>query len=142
MKTVQALTDKFAIGLSLACTIHCLLLPALLVLLPSIASLQLDNEAFHLWMLVIILPTSIYALSMGCKQHKRYRLFLLGFIGLTLLFLAFILGEERLGEYGEKVVTTIGASFIALGHWFNYRLCNTQNSRNCYCPNTNKTSQQ
>ena len=134
MKTLQALTDKFAIGLSLGCAIHCLVLPVLLVLLPSIAVLQLDNEVFHFWMILVILPTSTYALSMGCKQHKRYRLILLGFIGLSLLILALILGEEILGEYGEKIVTTMGAGFIALGHWFNYRLCQTQHNNDCHCP--------
>ena len=136
MKSLRALTDKFAIGLSLTCTIHCLVLPVLLVLLPSITVLQLaDNEAFHFWMIVVIIPTSTFALSMGCKQHKRYRLLLLGFIGLSLLILALILGEEILGEYGEKLVTTIGAGFIAVGHWFNYRLCKVGHSNDCHCPN-------
>ena len=92
MKTTQVLTDKLAIGLSLACAIHCLLLPILLVLLPSMAALQLDNEAFHLWMVIAVIPSSAYALSLGCKQHKRYQLLILGCTGVTLLVLALMLG--------------------------------------------------
>ena len=133
MRTAQMVTDKLAIGLSLACAIHCLALPILLVLLPSAAALQFNNESFHLWMVVAVLPTSIYALSMGCKQHKHYRLLFLGSFGLALLVMALALGEERIGEAGEKILTSIGASFVAIGHWLNYRHCQTQNNADCAC---------
>ena len=134
MNTTQAVTDKLAIGLSLGCAVHCLSVPILLALLPSMTALQLDNEAFHFWMLVAVIPTSIYALTLGCKQHKRYRLFILGFIGLGLLVAALALGEERIGEAGEKILTVIGAGFVAFGHWFNYRLCYAKNYKDCACP--------
>ena len=97
------------------------------------AALQLDNEAFHFWILVAVIPTSVYALTLGCKQHKRYRLLILGFIGLGLLVLALALGEERIGEAGEKILTLIGAGFVAFGHWFNYRLCHAQKHKDCAC---------
>ena len=57
MKTLQAKTDKLAIGFSLACAIHCLTVPTLLVLLPSLTVLQLDSEAFHFWMVAAVIPT-------------------------------------------------------------------------------------
>lgn len=139
MKTAQAVTDKFAIGLSLMCAIHCLTIPLLLAMLPSMAALQLDNEAFHLWMIVAVLPTSLYALTLGCKQHKRYRLLILGSIGLALLVLALVLGEARIGEVGEKVLTALGAGFVAVGHWFNYRLCRIEKQGSCDCPNDTHT---
>ena len=122
------------------CAIHCLALPLLLILLPSIAALQLDNEAFHLWMVVAVLPTSIYALTLGCKQHKRYQLLILGFTGLALLVIALVLGEERIGEAGEKILTALGAGFVAIGHWFNYRLCRAQKHKDCPCPDDMRTS--
>lgn len=139
MKTAQAITDKFAMGLSLMCAIHCLTIPLLLAMLPSMAALQLDNEAFHLWMIVAVLPTSLYALTLGCKQHKRYRLLILGSIGLALLVLALVLGEARIGEVGEKVLTALGAGFVAVGHWFNYRLCRIEKQGSCDCPNDTHT---
>ncbi len=139
MKTAQAITDKLAIGLSLMCAIHCLALTALLALLPSMVALQLDNEAFHFWMVIAVLPSSVYALTLGCKQHKRYRLLILGSIGLTLLVMALVLGEERIGEAGEKILTVLGASFVAVGHWFNFRLCQVQKNRDCACPNDKQT---
>ena len=133
MKTAQTVTDRLAIGLSMMCVIHCLALPLLLALLPSMAALQLDNEAFHIWMVIAVLPTSIYALTLGCKQHKRYRLLFLGSIGLALLVIALGLGEEHIGEAGEKTLTVLGAGFVALGHWFNYRLCRLPRQQDCVC---------
>lgn len=139
MKSVQVLTDKLAIGLSLVCVTHCLMLPVLLVLLPSMVALQLDNEAFHLWMIAAVIPSSVYALSVGCKQHKRYRLLFFGATGLALLVLAQSLGEERIGEVGEKVLTVVGAGFVAFGHWLNYRLCHALNHNDCSCSNDKHT---
>ena len=139
MKQVQAVTDRFAIGLSLACAIHCLATPLLLAVLPNMAMLQMDNEAFHFWMIVAVLPTSLYALTLGCKQHKRNQLLILGSIGLALLVLAIVLGEQRIGEVGEKSLTTLGAGFVALGHWFNYRLCRIEKHESCNCPNDAQT---
>lgn len=131
MKTSQVLTDKLSIGLSLACTIHCLVLPILLISLPSLAALNIHDESFHLWMVIAVIPTSLYALSLGCKQHKRYQLFYMGIIGLTLLLSALLLGEERIGEVGEKILTVAGSVFLAVGHWFNFRLCQKNDHKNC-----------
>ena len=132
MKTEQAITDKLAIGLSLACMIHCLALPALLVLLPSLTALQLDNEAFHFWLVFAVIPTSAYAITLGCKQHKRYQLFVLCGTGLAMLIAALML-EERIGEAGEQVLTLLGSGLIVIGHWLNYRLCRLQSQKDCGC---------
>jgi hypothetical protein len=133
MKTEQVITDKMAIGLSIACAIHCLFLPVLILMLPSIVALNLDNEAFHMWMVVAVIPCSIYALFLGCKEHSRYQLFFLAFTGLVILLLALVLGEERIGEAGEKIMTVAGAALIAVGHWLNFRLCRANEHKDCGC---------
>ncbi len=133
MKIQQAVTDKMAIGLSVACAIHCLVLPLLILMLPSITALKLDNEAFHPCMVGAVIPSSIYALFLGCKEHNRRQLVFLTFIGLAMLLLALLLGEERIGEAGEKIMTVAGAALIALGHWLNFRLCRTNEHKDCGC---------
>lgn len=132
MTNLQTFTDKTAIRLSILCTLHCLAFPLILVLLPSVAVLQLNNEAFHLWIVLIVIPTSAYALTVGCKQHKRYHLLTLGLIGLGCLISAVVLGESLLGEVWEKILTSIGAGIITYGHYKNYRLCQRQDR--CACP--------
>ena len=131
MKNLQAIADKTAIGLSFVCTVHCLALPLLLLSLPAFTALNLMDEAFHYWMLVVVVPVSVLALSMGCKQHKNQSVLLVSTIGLILMAAAAFAGHDLLGEQGEKIVTLMGAVCIAIGHYSNHRLC--QKSRDCDC---------
>lgn len=119
----QSFSDKFAIGLSAACAVHCLLLPLMAAFLPSILTLPFADESFHFWMVIFVIPVSAYALTMGCNKHKRYRVFALGLLGLALLVLAVALGEERISENQEKLITLLGSSLIAAGHFWNFCLC-------------------
>ena len=48
MKSISINIDKVAIGLSLICTVHCLLLPVAFVLLPALAANTFGGERFHL----------------------------------------------------------------------------------------------
>lgn len=128
-------TDKFAIGLSAACAVHCLALPLIATILPSVLTLPFADESFHFWMVVLVIPSSAYALTLGCKKHKHYRIAILGLMGLVMMVLAIALGE-RINESQEKLLTLLGASFIAAGHFFNYRLC--RKSDQCACPNHSK----
>ena len=132
MKNIQATTDKMAISLSVLCTIHCLALPLVVILLPAVASLSLDDEVFHLWIVLAVMPISAFALTMGCKKHQYYRLLIIGGIGLSILDMTLLLGHQILGEAGEKIGTVIGSSIVALGHIYNYRWC--QRQERCHCP--------
>ncbi|WP_350609576.1 MerC domain-containing protein, partial [Pseudoalteromonas sp. 41-MNA-CIBAN-0057] len=75
------------------------------------------------------LPTSLLALSLGCKKHKRTRYMACGVVGLAFLIIAVLLGYEE----AEKALTLIGSAFIALAHWFNYQQCFKKNNENCPC---------
>ncbi|CAM4415268.1 MerC domain-containing protein [Pseudoalteromonas ostreae] len=133
MKPTQSVMDKFAIGLSIMCTIHCFTTPISLTLLPSLAALQLDSEQFHIWILAAVIPTSVLALSLGCKKHKRFRYMVSGLIGVILMVLAVTVGEWLFGELGEKGFTLVGAAFIAVAHWFNYCQCLAKDDEDCPC---------
>jgi len=132
MKNMQTFTDNMAIGLSLLCAIHCLALPLVMVLLPSLVASSLNDEAFHLWLVLAVLPISAYGLTMGCKKHQHYRVLIMGGIGLSILAITLSLGHQTLGDTLEKMFTVIGASIVALGHIWNYRLC--QRQADCRCP--------
>jgi hypothetical protein len=121
---LQAITDKAAVGLSAVCAAHCLLFPVALVALPSMATVAfLSDEAFHRALVLFVLPTSLIALTMGCRKHKRYRVYLAGALGLLALGAAAALGHEILGDVGEKSLTFAGSIIIALSHVQNYKLC-------------------
>ena len=123
MKNIQAMSDKTAISLSTLCALHCLALPVLVVMLPSLTAWNLASEEAHLWLLVAVIPVSVYALTMGCRKHRQFNIMFLGLIGLALLIIAAWLGHDILGEIGEKTILTIGAAVIALSHLLNQRQC-------------------
>ncbi|MFK7794200.1 MAG: MerC domain-containing protein [Gammaproteobacteria bacterium] len=115
--------DKFAVSTSALCAIHCLFLPIIISVFPAIGSTIFGQESFHMWLLICVIPLSLVALSMGCKQHKSWLVAILGFIGIGILIFAAVYGHELLGHDGERIATLIGVSVIALGHFLNYKFC-------------------
>ena len=136
MRSNQSVMDRLAIGLSVLCTVHCFATPILLSLLPSIGALELNSEQFHFWILVAVIPTSLLALSLGCKKHRRLRYISFGVVGITLMLVAVTLGESLFGEVGEKGSTLLGSAFVAVAHWFNYQQCLKKSDDNCPCSST------
>jgi hypothetical protein len=129
MKNIQSISDNTAISLSLLCIIHCLALPLIIVMLPALTIFNLQDEAVHFWMLGAVIPTSLFALTMGCRKHNNYNVIGLGIVGLTIILASAFLGHV-FGETGETVLTTVGAIFIAVVHLINQRLCRQSN---CQC---------
>lgn len=122
-KASNLLLDRFAIGLSALCVLHCLALPLLLVLVPSLASLPVADENFHRFLLYLVLPTSILALLLGCRRHQRWTVLYWGIAGIAVLLVAAFYGHDLFGEPGEKVLTVVGALLVTVGHVLNFRYC-------------------
>lgn len=115
--------DKAAIAISILCVVHCLFTPVLIVALPAMSSLIVDTELYHRIMVFFVVPTSLYALTLGCKQHQRYPLLILGVLGLGILCFAAIWGGKYFGHSGEIMLTLLGSAIIISGHLINFRLC-------------------
>jgi hypothetical protein len=123
--------DRFAIGLSISCLAHCLVLPVLLVILPSISSSLIAGENVHVWLIYIVIASSLFALGMGCKQHRRRSFLAIGLCGLGFLILGACVDLIELKQVWEQVFTTLGALFIAFAHGRNFQTCHK--SRDCSC---------
>ena len=119
----QVKADKLSITLSLACMIHCLLMPSFLILTSGFLALSIDNELIHKVFLIIVLPISLYALITGYQNHKILSYLYLGISGLWLLFFAVFFGEGVFGEFTEKSLTLIGSMIVASSHYKNYKAC-------------------
>ena len=123
MEQVGMKTDKAAIGLSLLCVVHCLLTPVAIVMFPALGATFLEGESFHYALLLFVLPISLFSLSLGCRKHGHRNILLIGFFGLFLLSLILLVGEETLGELGEKLATVAGAVVVASAHLLNFKAC-------------------
>ena len=117
------LADKFAVSTSTICALHCIALPFVIGVFPAISASFLGAEAFHVWPLWAVIPLSAFGLSLGCGQHKNKTVLVAGSMGLGFLVFAALAGHALLGENGERVTTLLGATFIALAHIRNYKLC-------------------
>ena len=121
MKT-HPITDKFAAGLSIACALHCLLVPSFLIVTSGALALSIDNELIHWAILFLAIPISVYALITGVSNHNDYGVFLIGLAGLGVLT-ATALSESFLTETSVIIFTVIGSALVVYAHTKNFQLC-------------------
>lgn len=131
MKRSISWVDRFAIGVSALCVLHCLVTPLLILALPSLASSIIAGESLHIWLVYAVIPSSVFALTLGCKQHKRRLFMVLGGIGLVSLLLGVNVEALGLDHHWEQIFTIAGASLVALAHALNFRQCRL--ARDCCC---------
>ena len=115
--------DGMAVIFSGTCMVHCLVLPLLVTVFPIAQGGLLDEQQFHLVMLLFILPTSLIALNIGCRKHKDLLTLVLGTLGLSLLTFTALLGHDVFGDQIERLMTTIGGLILATAHIQNFRRC-------------------
>lgn len=113
-----ALLDGLAVCASSLCTLHCLALPLLFALLPAVASRVDPGESFHLVMLVLAVPTSLFALAQGWRRHRAPGLMLPGVAGLGLMAIGALAAE---GAMAEAAWTVAGSALLAGAHILNWR---------------------
>lgn len=123
MFKTQMNSDKLAVGLSMACVIHCFFAPSLIILSYSFLSLTIDSEFLHYLILLFALPISILALGLGYKNHKETSFFIIGISGLMILLSAVLFSDVLFGETGERAMTLIGSFIVAYAHYKNHSIC-------------------
>jgi hypothetical protein len=142
--------DHLAIGMAAVCAVHCLLTPILVIALPIIATSLFVHEDFHLWMILLVLPTTSFAVFMGCRKHKDRWVAMLSILGLSVLVGALVhermhhsahtaameqshaescascsrdLSEEPIPMHAGAWFNTLGGLLLAGAHVRNFRLC-------------------
>jgi len=115
----QRLLDGLAISASGLCLVHCLALPAMLIVLPTLAGALALPDDFHLIALLIAVPTSLVAIAFGYLHHRRPLPALLAGIGLMALTAAAVLVHD---QRSEAAVTVAGSLLLAAAHMVNLRL--------------------
>jgi hypothetical protein len=141
--------DQVAISMAAVCAVHCLLTPVLIVALPIIATGFFAHEHFHIWMLLLVLPTTGLSIFMGCRKHKDRWTAVLSVIGVGILIAVAIMesghhaaasatcqacdscaGAAALSIPACAWFNTLGGLFLASAHLRNFKLC--RKSRCCH----------
>ncbi|GAC1573726.1 MAG: hypothetical protein NVS3B5_03550 [Sphingomicrobium sp.] len=107
--------DRFAIGLSGLCLVHCIATAVFVALLASAGSI-LGSPIFHEVGLTIAMAIGAAALGKGIYDHGFMMPSAIGGLGLGVMAGALGLPE---GSSGEVLYTMTGVLILALGHRLN-----------------------
>ena len=114
--------DALGITTSIACAIHCAVLPLFLSSLPLFGVNIIENLYFEYLMVFIAFVVGIYALNHGRKKHHHRKLPMLVFtIGILLLLAKVIWHQWQLWLLFPAVV------FIVTAHYLNFQFCRVHN---------------
>jgi hypothetical protein len=113
--------DRLGIAVSAFCLIQCLALPLLVLISPLTSLGLLGHEAFHLLLLLVVVPVSAGAFFLGYRSHHNRSMLLPGLSGLAIVAFAAVFGHDVLGDLGSALVTSFGGLLLITGHWINLR---------------------
>jgi hypothetical protein len=110
--------DNVGIATSLACAIHCILLPLVFTSLPLFGINIIHNIFFEWGMIALAFFVGVYALVHGYKTHHRNNLPIILF---TAGF-SFLIVKQFFLQY-ESFLVVPAVIFIIAAHVKNYQLC-------------------
>ena len=90
-------SDKLSICLSLCCILHCIALPVIILMIPSFASLWINNEKVHVILVLFAVPISLFAMAKSLRIHHNFKCISLAVIGLSLLVVAIFMHDINFG---------------------------------------------
>lgn len=110
--------DALGISASVACAIHCAVLPLVISSMPIFGVEIIDNTCFEIIMIILAAGIGAYSLYHGYKKHHHQ---------LTPLFI-FTLGilllcAKQIWHAQQLWLLVPAVFFIVMAHYFNYRNC-------------------
>ena len=96
-------SDKLSICLSLCCILHCIALPVIILMIPSFASLWINNEKVHVILVLFAVPISLFAMAKSLRIHHNYKCISLAVIGLSLLVSAIFMHDINFGSESSHI---------------------------------------
>jgi uncharacterized membrane protein YoaK (UPF0700 family) len=114
--------DAFGIAASVACAIHCAVLPLILSSLPLLGVNIIENQGFEFIMIALAFVVGVYSLYHGRKKHHHsYYPMLLFAAGIGLLFIKSMLHSHSL------MLLLPAVALVVIAHYLNYKLCRVHN---------------
>ena len=114
--------DAFGIAASVACAIHCAVLPLILSSLPLFGVNIIENQGFEFIMIALAFVVGVYSLYHGRKKHHHsYYPMLLFAVGISLLFIKSMLHSHSL------MLLLPAVALVVIAHYLNYKLCRVHN---------------
>lgn len=110
--------DTLGIAASVACAIHCALLPLVLTSLPVLGVNIINNLWFEIFMILLAAAIGVYSLTHGYKKHHHHKKAIYIFaLGITMLLFKQIFHAYQNWFLVPAVILIVAA------HYINYRQC-------------------
>ncbi len=114
--------DALGITASVACAIHCAILPLFLSSLPLFGVNIIENLPFEYFMIGMAFIVGVYSLKHGYTRHHHSKVPLLLFaLGITMLLAKVSFHKWRYWLLVPSVLLIVSA------HYINFRLCRIHN---------------
>jgi hypothetical protein len=114
--------DALGIATSLACAIHCAILPLMLGTIPILGINIVNNEGFEYLMIFMALAIGSYSLWHGYRKHHHSFTPLLIFLtGIGLLF------AKQVWHTMQYWLLPLAVILIIAAHLLNYKACRVHN---------------
>ena len=117
--------DALGIAASIACAIHCALLPLVLTSLPVLGINIINNIWFEVFMILLAAAIGSYSLTHGYRKHHHSKKALFIFaLGILMLILKQLFHPYQLWFLVPAMLLIVSA------HYINYRQC--RKADNCH----------
>mgnify|MGYP003908884533 FL=1 len=114
--------DALGIVTSVACAIHCAILPLLLSSLPLFGINIIDNIYFEYFMIIIAFVIGVYSLYHGFKKHHH------SYFPLSIFSIGFVLLFAKQWWHNQQTWLLIPAVILIItAHFINFRFCRIHN---------------
>ncbi len=114
--------DRFGAFGSLACAVHCALLPVVIAALPSLGLAVWLGDGFERGFVLFATLLGIFSLAWGYRRHRAFRALWLLLPGLAVLWAALVVPSLHASVVPHAVAMTLGGTLVGLGHLVNLRL--------------------
>lgn len=118
----QARLDRVGTIASLACAVHCALMPFLLAILPAALGASLASDAVEWGLFGASAFLGLACMHRGGKLHRRGMTKGVFAVGLTMLAFGRVSEERGWGHWGVAALV-LGGVTVATAHALNGRLC-------------------
>ncbi len=114
--------DVFGMLTAAVCLVHCLALPLLLSLLPSLTFIEAGHDATHYLLISWVVLFCLFSIIPGYRKHGQKTVLILMLVGLFLVSTATFHQLFALNSTCEISLITTGNFLVMAAHMFNRRL--------------------